>query len=71
MPNITGIVSPDGLLWGKPSGAFYTDGGRNAPYKDPEGGNNIKFDASKSNQIFGKSTTIQPSSLRSTIIVRT
>lgn len=63
-------MSPDGLIWNSPSGAFYTDGGRNAPYKDPEGGANIKFDASKANQIFGKSTLVQPDSIRLLLVVR-
>ena len=68
-PNITGIVSPGGIIWGSPSGAFYSDGGKNAPYKSPEGGANIKFDASKGNSVYSKNT-IQPESFYALIIIK-
>lgn len=61
LPNITGATGATGK--GTPgynvSGAFYTDGSSNA-CSDSTISACLKFDASRSNSIYGKSNTVQP-----------
>ena len=61
LPNITGETGTSGK--GTPgynvSGAFYNDGASNA-CSDATISNCLKFDASRSNSIYGKSSTVQP-----------
>ena len=64
LPNITGTLDAnnnDGTKW--KTGAFY-DTGRGADGADGnDGGGIIAFDASRSNAIYGKSSTVQPPAL--------
>lgn len=64
LPNITGTLDSnnnDGTNW--KTGAFY-DTGRGAQGADGDsGGGIIAFDASRSNAIYGKSSTVQPPAL--------
>ena len=68
LPNITGVFNRDenyGIITStnKSSGAFYYGGtnvGRGVTSSDVQGGN-LCFDASRSNSIYGASTTVQPS----------
>ena len=70
IPNITGYYAP--LAWerdgGRPyyGGAIYNSGSRGGveiPDRSWEGGNyDVSFDASRSNSIYGRSTTVQPES---------
>lgn len=60
LPNITGTVGSIETGTIKPSGAFKNVPGGQAvseAYRDRE---TITFDASKSNSIYGSSTTVQP-----------
>ena len=67
LPNITGVFNRDenyGIITStnKSSGAFYYGGtnvGRGVTSSDVQGGN-LCFDASRSNSIYGASTTVQP-----------
>ena len=71
LPNITGVYSPRDTVGatnstGKASGAFYnsTKVGSNLQISSVSGDNSyqIGFDASRSNAIYGRSTTVQPES---------
>ena len=67
LPNIKGQIprftgwEGDGLY---PNGAFYfgSNNGSHSPGSDDYGSPNLEFDASKSNSIYGASTTVQPPS---------
>ena len=58
LPNITG----ESYLgeWGIPAGAFYTQGTLKTAFLNEEAAGRLCFDASRSNAIYGKSTTVQP-----------
>jgi hypothetical protein len=71
LPNITSVYSPRDNVGatnstGKASGAFYnsTKVGSNLQISSTSGDNlyQIRFDASRSNAIYGRSTTVQPES---------
>lgn len=62
LPNIEGVVGAIGVSGAKYSGAFYkhSNGGALSNSGDPD--YNAGFQASRSNAIYGKSTTVQPPS---------
>lgn len=61
LPNITGLVMKREQISGENEGAFYTNGSRSGRYKLESGtGYYTRFDASRSNPIYGKSNTVQP-----------
>ena len=65
LPNITGTFYHDSYAGGyKPTGAFYKWIGRGWQQLRGEGGNGgeVYFDASYSNPIYGKASTVQPAS---------
>lgn len=77
LPNITGKFNAQGNSNGgrfsdKASGAFYTNtpysGNVNSGVGDTSGG--YSFDASRSNSIYGKATTVQPKSLTVRAIIK-
>ena len=67
LPNITGILNTDRAAVQLPHGCFYTIdysrviGGSGSPFA---GYYSFGFDASRSNLIYGKSTTVQPPSVK-------
>ncbi len=68
LPNITGTMSNSSLkgVAESVSGAFFVTSATNqgvTPSSSESGRNNVGFDASKSNSIYGKSTTVQPQSV--------
>lgn len=61
LPPITGTVMTREQIANENNGAFYTSGSRGGRYKLEDGaGYYTRFDASRSNPIYGKSTTVQP-----------
>lgn len=68
LPNITGESSLG--EWGKPAGAFYTQGTLKTAYLDEEESGRLCFDASRSNAIYGKSNTVQPPALTMRYIIK-
>ena len=61
LPTITGLVMTREQIPNENSGAFYTNGSRGGRYKLEDGaGYYTRFDASRSNPIYGKSNTVQP-----------
>ena len=68
MPNIIGN-SGDRALNGA-SGSFYTENGTIGNYNGTTSGGVSKFDASRSNAIYGNSTTVQPSSVEMYIVIK-
>ena len=65
LPNITGSFTPWGFRSSlNPSGAFTQAGTSESSYdtRDNGRGSYISFSASRSNSIYGRSTTVQPSS---------
>lgn len=68
LPNITG----DAYIgtWSNPAGAFCTQSTIKAAYLDYEYTNALAFDASRSNAIYGNSTTVQPPALTMRYIIK-
>ena len=71
LPNITGSLEPSDGKGGSYSGAFYSssyEGWRDAG----KGGTSYTwhFDASRSNSIYGRSTTVQPPALTTRFLIR-
>ena len=61
LPPITGLVMTREQIPNENSGAFYTNGSMGGRYKLEGGaGYYTRFDASRSNPIYGKSNTVQP-----------
>lgn len=61
LPNITGVRTGfTGSLIGSSSGAFYPSGSAQMNQNAGSWGSGIGFDASRSNQIYGKSNTVTP-----------
>ncbi len=72
LPNITGTFDGnvnDGTA--RKTGAFYTKDYSSYGADGDSGGGTVGFDASRSNAIYGKSTTVQPPALAVNIWVRT
>ena len=76
-PNITGTLRNDAtysvfVSKGAYDGVFYFKNLQAHDYQGSGGGNggSIVFDASKSNPLFKNSTTVQPSSLTSLILIK-
>jgi hypothetical protein len=72
LPNITGTFDGnvnDGTT--RKTGAFYTYNYNNSGADGGSGGGTVGFDASRSNAIYGRSTTVQPPALVVNIWVRT
>lgn len=70
LPNITGWLAPNSNI--SSSGSFYDDGTNNS---NGYGGNvlahrKIAFDASRSNAIYGRSTTVQPPAVQTIICIK-
>ena len=68
LPNITGDLSARGsIAWQGGSGAFYMSGESAGASASASGtsayGTTAAFDASRSNDIYGKSKTVQPYSI--------
>lgn len=70
LPNITGSF-PTATYGGSITGAFYFD---TATQVRPDGGSknqpNVKFDASRSNSIYGKSNTVTPQNISLKLILK-
>lgn len=67
LPNITGTMTSSGWKLGGPAltGAFYKkDTGGERPSYGSSGGSDWYFDASRSNPIYGNSTTVQPQTIK-------
>ena len=67
LPNITGTMTASGWKLGRPAltGAFYReDTGGDRPSYGSSGGSDWYFDASRSNPIYGNSTTVQPQTIK-------
>ena len=64
LPNITGYISGDDYKMAQIGGAFYFSGTASGNHQETVGGsfNIVRFDASRSSSIYGKSTTVQPPS---------
>lgn len=72
LPNITGSFSPgqrNGAI--EATGAFYGVQSNKAEYSSDANGCYYNFDASRSNSIYGNSTTVQPPSYRVNVWRRT
>ena len=72
LPNITASVSfGDGLELKTLSGAFYNAGSGSNPTAKGDGTpSNLGFDASRSNSIYGNSTTVQPPAIKVRVYTR-
>ena len=81
MPNITGTFrsyaangQTSSISWGTMTGAFYHDGNSWGWYNtgsDETSGNSIgKFDASRSNAIYGSAETVQPPAVTARFIIK-
>lgn len=62
LPNITGYISGDDYKMAQIGGAFYFSGTASGTHQETVSGsfNIVRFDASRSSTIYGKSTTVQP-----------
>lgn len=72
LPNITGAVTSTPSGFGpSPTGAFYQNGSRALGYANVAVNMlYIYMDASRSNPIYGASTTVQPKALRAPYIIK-
>jgi microcystin-dependent protein len=71
LPNITGQVNLCGAWYGiSSSGALYTSGTSNAPSGNDTTGTGVYFNASRSNSIYGNSSTVQPPALCLNFIIK-
>ena len=64
LPNLTGAITTSGANLSGNSGVFYSDTSatNRDDVLDTKGNKVLKFDASRSSSVFGKSTTVQPPS---------
>ena len=71
LPNITGYISGENETYGA-GGAFRRSGGGNANKSEGNNGNqnDLSFNASWSNPIYGRSNTVQPASYTVYYIIR-
>jgi len=69
LPNITGSFNP-GEYNPQASGAFYSTWNRSREYSSEWQGHRIYLDASRSNSIYGNSTTVQPPSIKVRVVTR-
>ena len=67
LPNITGTMT--NAYRGSVTGAFVYDG-QTSDGGDDKITNHVKFDASKSNEIYGKSDTVQPPAVKVRVVTR-
>lgn len=72
LPNITGYISGDDYKMAQIGGAFYFSGTASGSHQETVGGsfNIVRFDASRSSSIYGKSTTVQPSAKTVQVCIR-
>lgn len=78
LPNITGSLVMEAQVVGalnqvSPTGVFYMQGISNSAHINSSGGGGnqmILFDASRSSGVYGRSNTVQPSSLRCKIFIK-
>jgi microcystin-dependent protein len=73
LPNITGQVTLTGVEGVNGSGVFYSDGssyGRNGGHENYTMTNKVGFNASRSNSIYGNSTTVQPQAIKVRVYTR-
>lgn len=68
LPNITGESALG--EWGNPAGAFYNQGILKTAFLDDGTTGRLCFDASRSNPIYGNSTTVQPPALTMRYIIK-
>lgn len=71
LPNITGAVGGVDRVGGGQSGAFYLGSNNASGATTSNNVPNIEFDASRSNAIYGNSTTVQPPAYRVNVWRRT
>lgn len=72
LPNITGYISGDDYKMAQIGGAFYFSGTASGSHQETVSGsfNIVRFDASRSSSIYGKSTTVQPPTRTVQICIR-
>lgn len=72
LPNITGYISGDDYKMAQIGGAFYFSGTASGSHQETVTGsfNIVRFDASRSSTIYGKSTTVQPSAKTVQVCIR-
>ena len=71
LPNITGEFGVDDRMLNHLTGAFYRGSGTYATASSgTESTNPIAFSASRSNSIYGRSTTVQPPAIRVRVVAR-
>lgn len=72
LPNITGYISGDDYKMAQIGGAFYFSGTASGSHQETVTGNFniVRFDASRSSSIYGKSTTVQPSAKTVQVCIR-
>ena len=72
LPNITGYISGDDYKMAQIGGAFYFSGTASGSHQETVTGsfNIVRFDASRSSAIYGKSTTVQPSAKTVQVCIR-
>ena len=74
LPNIIGdITAVNAVAWQLPHGAIYTSGsGYNAVASSGTGSysNILNFNASRSSSIYGNSSTVQPQSIKTFVLIK-
>ena len=72
LPNITGYISGDDYKMAQIGGAFYFSGTASGTHQETVSGsfNIVRFDASRSSSIYGRSTTVQPPARTVQICIR-
>ena len=72
LPNITGYISGDDYKMAQIGGAFYFSGTASGTHQETVSGsfNVVRFDASRSSSIYGRSTTVQPPARTVQICIR-
>ena len=63
VPNISGAVNVDGSYGSGSSGAFYRSGTKDSPNGQNRQASMTYMDASRSNSLYGASTTVMPASV--------
>lgn len=70
LPNILGTAAMTGAVASGTSGAFYVTGSSRQNQNSGSGGSGFGFDASRSNSIYGNSTTVQPPAIVTNFLIK-
>ncbi len=70
LPNIIGKFAAGGAYWGGGDGAFYAQGRSDCNQNYGGTGSAWGFDASLSNEIYGKSDTVQPEAMVTNFLIK-